>query len=98
MLLSSFCKGVAANSWLAFMDQLLVLGDSSADVKDCMKEKMLKLIDVCYDALDSAKSGKKVSFATCISVSYVLKCYVILHLQVTILSLMEFFPYLTWSG
>ncbi|KAM7515445.1 hypothetical protein LguiA_005028 [Lonicera macranthoides] len=58
---SSFCKGQAANSWLAFMDQLLVLGDGSADEKECIKEKMLKLIDVYYDALDSSKSGKKVT-------------------------------------
>lgn len=56
--------GVAADSWLAFMDRLLVLGDSSADEKECMKETMLKLIDIYYDALDASKSGKKVSFAT----------------------------------
>ncbi|KAM7519428.1 hypothetical protein LguiB_018390 [Lonicera macranthoides] len=51
--------GVAADSWLAFMDRLLVLGDSSADEKECMKETMLKLIDIYYDALDASKSGKK---------------------------------------
>ncbi|KAM7519429.1 hypothetical protein LguiB_018391 [Lonicera macranthoides] len=62
MLLSSICKGQAANSWLAFMDQLLVLGDGSADEKECIKEKMLKLIDVHYDALDSSKSGKKMLY------------------------------------
>ncbi|KAM7515447.1 hypothetical protein LguiA_005030 [Lonicera macranthoides] len=62
MLLSSICKGLAANSWLAFMDRLLVLGDGSADEKECIKEKMLKLIDVCSDALDSSKSGKKILY------------------------------------
>ncbi|KAM7509580.1 hypothetical protein LguiA_020033 [Lonicera macranthoides] len=54
------CMGVAADSWLAFMDRLLILGDGSAEEKDCMKETMLKLVDIYYDALDAPKSGKKV--------------------------------------
>ncbi|KAA8523162.1 hypothetical protein F0562_009585 [Nyssa sinensis] len=52
--------GVAANSWLAFMDRLLILGDASAGEKACMKDTMLKLVDLYYDALDAPKSGKRV--------------------------------------
>jgi RNA-dependent RNA polymerase len=56
--------GVAANSWLVFMDQLLILGDDCANEKDILKNKMLKLIDIYYDALDTPKRGKKVSCET----------------------------------
>lgn len=56
--------GIAANSWLVFMDQLLTLGDDHAREKDDLKKKMLKLIDIYYDALDAPKSGKKVSCET----------------------------------
>lgn len=52
--------GVAADSWLVFMDRLLTLGDDCATEKACLKEKMLQLIDIYYDALDAPKSGKKV--------------------------------------
>ncbi|GMP59698.1 hypothetical protein CsSME_00022876 [Camellia sinensis var. sinensis] len=56
----SYNMSVAADSWLAFMDRLLILGDSSSDEKDRMKETMHHLIDIYYDALDAPKSGKKV--------------------------------------
>ncbi|KAF8393438.1 hypothetical protein HHK36_021682 [Tetracentron sinense] len=52
--------GVAADSWLAYMDRLLALGDQYASEKDCVKEKMLRLIDIYYDALDAPKTGMKV--------------------------------------
>ncbi|XP_052180975.1 probable RNA-dependent RNA polymerase 5 [Diospyros lotus] len=51
---------VAADSWLAFMDRLLVLGVGGSDERERMKESMQKLIDIYYDALDAPKSGKKV--------------------------------------
>lgn len=56
----SYNMSVAADSWLAFMDRLLIFGDSSSDEKDRMKEPMHHLIDIYYDALDAPKSGKKV--------------------------------------
>lgn len=53
--------GVAANSWLVFMDRLLTLGDGSSNEKNMLKNKMLKLIDIYYDAVDAPKSGKKIN-------------------------------------
>ncbi|PIA42750.1 hypothetical protein AQUCO_02000301v1 [Aquilegia coerulea] len=56
----SYNVGSAADSWLAFMDRLLILGDDCAEEKRCLREKILHLIDVYYDALDAPKTGKKV--------------------------------------
>ncbi|CAL5396959.1 unnamed protein product [Camellia sinensis] len=56
----SYNMSVAADSWLAFVDQLLILGDSSSVEKDRMKETMHHLIDIYCEALDAPKSGKKV--------------------------------------
>ena len=55
---------VAAHSWLAFMDRLLVLRDENAGDTDGLRQQILKLVDIYYDALDAPKSGKKVSFST----------------------------------
>ncbi|KAI9192350.1 hypothetical protein LWI28_021583 [Acer negundo] len=56
-----YAAGVAANSWTAIMDRLLTLGDESADEKTLMKENLLQLIDIYYDALDAPKkSGRKI--------------------------------------
>ncbi|XP_009592436.1 probable RNA-dependent RNA polymerase 3 isoform X1 [Nicotiana tomentosiformis] len=52
---------VAADSWLAFMDLLLMLRDDDVDGMHSLKGKILHLIDIYYDALDAPKSGKKVS-------------------------------------
>ena len=52
--------GMAADSWLTIMESLLVLGDENAEEKAEMKKKMLKLIDIYYDALDAPKKGAKV--------------------------------------
>ncbi|KAJ0254181.1 hypothetical protein HA466_0107220 [Hirschfeldia incana] len=52
--------GVAADSWLTIMDRYLILGDENAKEKAEMKKKMLKLIDIYYDALDAPKIGAKV--------------------------------------
>ncbi|KAK1387288.1 hypothetical protein POM88_015466 [Heracleum sosnowskyi] len=56
----SFCvsMGVAADSWIAFTDKFLTLDDNSNE-KNNLKKKMLKLIDIYYDALDAPKSGKE---------------------------------------
>lgn len=51
---------VAADSWTAFMDRLLTLGEDCTEEKDCMKVSMHRLVDTYYDALDAPKSGKKV--------------------------------------
>ncbi|KAK0572519.1 hypothetical protein LWI29_032755 [Acer saccharum] len=57
----SYAAGVAADSWLARMDQLLTLGDESANEKILMKKNLLQLIDIYYDALDAPKkSGRKI--------------------------------------
>lgn len=52
---------LAADSWLAFMDRLLMLRDDNVDDMHSLKGKMLHLIDIYYDALDAPKSGKKVN-------------------------------------
>ncbi|KAL0426980.1 UNVERIFIED_CONTAM: putative RNA-dependent RNA polymerase 3 [Sesamum latifolium] len=56
----SFSMATAADSWLAFMDRLLTLGDDRASEKHSLKKKIIQLIDIYYDALDAPKSGKKV--------------------------------------
>ncbi|XP_017249058.1 probable RNA-dependent RNA polymerase 5 [Daucus carota subsp. sativus] len=50
--------GIAANSWQAWTDKFLTASDD--DEKKYLKEKMLKLIDLYYDALDAPKSGEEV--------------------------------------
>ncbi|KAF6165726.1 hypothetical protein GIB67_012623 [Kingdonia uniflora] len=52
--------GTASDRCLAFMDRLLILGDNCEEEKNCIKEKMLPLTDIYYDALDAPKSEKKV--------------------------------------
>ncbi|XP_043721200.1 probable RNA-dependent RNA polymerase 5 [Telopea speciosissima] len=56
----SHAAGIAADSWLSFMDRLLVLGDECVEEKECLKKKMLQLIDIYYDALDAPRTGIKV--------------------------------------
>ncbi|PIN13666.1 RNA-directed RNA polymerase QDE-1 [Handroanthus impetiginosus] len=58
----SFDMPSAANSWLAFMDRLLTLGDHRASEKNCLRKKIIQLIDIYYDAIDAPKSGKRVHF------------------------------------
>ncbi|XP_021641706.2 probable RNA-dependent RNA polymerase 5 isoform X2 [Hevea brasiliensis] len=55
----SYTVGVAADSWLAMMDRLLILGDDRHDEKINMKKNMSELIDKYYDALDAPKKGGK---------------------------------------
>ncbi|KAF3649118.1 hypothetical protein FXO38_17834 [Capsicum annuum] len=54
-------RNYLADSWLAFMDRLLMLRGDEVDGMHSLKGKMLHLIDIYYDALDAPKSGKKVS-------------------------------------
>ncbi|KAG9449119.1 hypothetical protein H6P81_009084 [Aristolochia fimbriata] len=52
--------GTAADSWMAYMDRLLTLGDECPSEKLCLQGKMLRLVDIYYLALDAPKSGIKV--------------------------------------
>ncbi|KAI3943121.1 hypothetical protein MKW92_035353 [Papaver armeniacum] len=65
----SYSMGVAADCWLAYMDRLLTLSDDCTEEKKCMKEKMLQLTDIYYDALDAPKTGKKVKVPSNLRVS-----------------------------
>lgn len=57
----SAATGVAAENWMALMDRFLTLGDgSSIDEKNTVKAKILRLIDIYYEALDAPKKGLKV--------------------------------------
>ncbi|KAH0970548.1 hypothetical protein GBA52_022704 [Prunus armeniaca] len=57
----SFAMSEASDSWLAKMDRLLILGDSSNSEKARVKANMLRLVDLYYEALDAPKKGGKVS-------------------------------------
>lgn len=55
--------GTAADSWQVWTDKFLTEDDDNE--KQHLKEKILELIDIYYDALDAPKTGKKVTiFAT----------------------------------
>lgn len=56
----SKAMGVAADSWLVFMDRILTLDDDCKPEKELLMKKINKLIDKYYDALDAPKKGKKV--------------------------------------
>lgn len=54
---------MAADNWMALMDRFLTLGDGcSIDEKNTVKAKILRLIDIYYEALDAPKKGLKVSY------------------------------------
>ncbi|CAI0543502.1 unnamed protein product [Linum tenue] len=59
---ASSTAGMAAESWLAMMDRLLIAEfDGTIDVNKCaLKKNILSVIDIYYDALDAPKSGAKV--------------------------------------
>ncbi|GKD90639.1 probable RNA-dependent RNA polymerase 5, partial [Tanacetum coccineum] len=54
--------GKSADSLLTFEDQYIVLGKDDAE-KHRLEEKMLKLTDLYYDALDAGKSGKTIEIS-----------------------------------
>lgn len=65
----SYAVGVAADSWLALMDRLLILGDDCTEEKVCVTANILKLIDIYYDAGDAPKKGgQKVSFISFLNI------------------------------
>ncbi|KAL5572577.1 hypothetical protein UlMin_022174 [Ulmus minor] len=53
----SFTIGEAAEFWMAWMERLLVLGNDTIAEKDRVKEKIVRLINIYYDALDAPKKG-----------------------------------------
>ncbi|XP_057969037.1 probable RNA-dependent RNA polymerase 5 isoform X2 [Malania oleifera] len=57
----SFEAGIAADSWLAFMDRFLTLEDDCVSEKETLKRNMLQLVDIYYCALDAPKSGLKIT-------------------------------------
>ncbi|KAI4350804.1 hypothetical protein L6164_005219 [Bauhinia variegata] len=54
----SYVVGAAAESWVALMDRLLTLRDDCDKEKQLLKDKILKLIDIYYEALDAPKKGE----------------------------------------
>ena len=67
----SHVMGIAADCWLAYMDQLLTVQENKGEL-DFLKTKMLELVDIYYDALDGPKTGNEVIF------NYGHKCFVVL--------------------
>ncbi|XP_022145050.1 probable RNA-dependent RNA polymerase 5 isoform X2 [Momordica charantia] len=55
----SYAKSVAADNWLALMDQLLMLGEDRKEERNRVRAKILQLINIYYDALDAPKKGGK---------------------------------------
>lgn len=51
---------VAAESWLVFMDRLLTPKVTNVEECEGLKQKMQKLTNIHYEALDAPKTGKKV--------------------------------------
>uniref|UniRef100_A0A1D1XGI4 RNA-dependent RNA polymerase n=1 Tax=Anthurium amnicola TaxID=1678845 RepID=A0A1D1XGI4_9ARAE len=56
----SYSMSTSADSWLSFMDRLLTLGNDCEKEKQTLRDNMLKLVDIYYDALDAPKQGLKV--------------------------------------
>ncbi|XP_022732295.1 probable RNA-dependent RNA polymerase 3 isoform X2 [Durio zibethinus] len=56
----SYATSLAANNWLAIMDQFLTLEDSNSCEKALLKKNLLRLIDLYYEALDAPKTGKEI--------------------------------------
>ncbi|XP_023006718.1 probable RNA-dependent RNA polymerase 5 isoform X2 [Cucurbita maxima] len=55
----SYAKSVAADNWVALMDQLLMLGEDCKEERNRLRAKILQLINIYYDALDAPKKGGK---------------------------------------
>ncbi|XP_057863332.1 probable RNA-dependent RNA polymerase 5 isoform X2 [Cryptomeria japonica] len=52
---------VAADSWLVFMDRLLTPRVKDSHERQTLKEKMLRLTSLYYEALDAPKTGRMVN-------------------------------------
>lgn len=56
----SYALGTAADCWLAYMDRLLT-DEVDESEKELIKNKMIKLVDIYYLALDAPKTGNKIN-------------------------------------
>ncbi|KAM3321100.1 putative RNA-dependent RNA polymerase 5 [Capsicum chacoense] len=59
----TYSMAKASENWYALMDRLLILGKYNTtenEETESLKEKLLELIDLYYDAIDAPKSGNKV--------------------------------------
>lgn len=56
---SSYAMGVAADSWMALMDRYLILRNDPNKENEMLhvRENILQLIDIYYEALDAPKKG-----------------------------------------
>ncbi|KAM0921118.1 hypothetical protein ACQ4PT_007020 [Festuca glaucescens] len=58
----SYVLGAAADCWLVYMDRLLTSEvEENKTEWELIKAKMLKLVDIYYDALDAPKTGNKIT-------------------------------------
>lgn len=57
----SYAMSTTADNWKALMDRLLTLEDSNSTEKVLVRNNLVRLIDLYYEALDAPKSGKEVS-------------------------------------
>ncbi|OAY84361.1 putative RNA-dependent RNA polymerase 3 [Ananas comosus] len=55
----SYAISASADCWLVYMDRLLT-PNIPAEEKESVRRKMLRLVDIYYDALDAPKTGLKV--------------------------------------
>ncbi|KAK4753975.1 hypothetical protein SAY87_002079 [Trapa incisa] len=53
----SYAVSMAADSWQALMDRLLMIGDDLPQEKYLIEQNLLRLVDIYYDALDQLKKG-----------------------------------------
>ncbi|KAL5572573.1 hypothetical protein UlMin_022170 [Ulmus minor] len=53
----SFAISEAADCWIALMDRYLTLRNISTAEKDTVRENIIRLINIYYDALDAPKKG-----------------------------------------
>lgn len=60
ILFFSYAIGTAADCWLAYMDRLLTRNSLEEKERRTIQTKMEQLVNIYYDALDAAKTGKKV--------------------------------------
>lgn len=85
--LSSSTIGIAADSWMALMDRLLILRNDRTKEREQRQvtENILKLIDIYYEALDAPKKGgakvSSVLFFICNTLCLCIILHLHLHLQ-----------------
>ncbi|KAJ3702279.1 hypothetical protein LUZ61_005984 [Rhynchospora tenuis] len=56
----SYAIGTAADCWLTYMDRVLTRNSLGEEERKAIETKMEQLVNIYYDALDAAKTGKQV--------------------------------------